>query len=152
MIEHADKGRSDREFVVGDLVYVKLQLYWQKSIVNRSCLKLFGKYFGTFAIVARVGVVAYKLQLPQGAKVHTVFHISQLKKHVEATSAQSHLLLLDADGTLAKEPMAIINRRINKRKGRVVTEVLVHWSNYFSEDATWECLYDLQQRFPSFNP
>ena len=49
---------------------------------------------------------------------------------------QSQLLLLDVDRVLSKEPITIMDRRINKRKGRVVTEVLVHWSNCFSEDTT----------------
>ncbi|OMO77041.1 hypothetical protein CCACVL1_15231 [Corchorus capsularis] len=48
--------------------------------------------------------------------------------------------------------MAILDRRINKKQGRVVTEVLIQWSNYFPEDATWECLFDLQKKYPEFNP
>ena len=67
-------------------------------------------------------------------------------------SVQSELPLLDVDGVLSKEPIAILDRRINKRKGRAITEVLVQWSNCFLEDATWECFYDLQYQFPFFNP
>ena len=33
----------------------------------------------------------------------------------------------------------------------VVTEVLVHWSNTFPEDATWENWSNLQQRFLQFH-
>ena len=102
--------------------------------------------------MARVGVVAYKLELPFEAKIHPVFHISQLKKHIGHHSTQSDLPLLDGDGLISKEPVAILDRRLNKRKGRAITEVLVQWSNCFIEDATWESLYELQQQFPSFNP
>ena len=36
----ADKHRSDREFQVGDLVYVKLRPYRQHSLKSSSCQKL----------------------------------------------------------------------------------------------------------------
>ena len=50
------------------------------------------------------------------------------------------------------QPLAILDRKMVKRGNRVVTMVLVHWANFFPEDATWEFLYDLQLRFPDFQP
>ena len=118
---YADRYRSERHFEVGELVYVKLQPYRQKSVVNRTCLKLSAKYFGPYKILAKVGSVAYKLALPEGAKIHPVFHVSQLKKYVGAAATQSQLSQLDEDGTLSKEPIAIMDRRINQRRGRAIT-------------------------------
>ncbi|OMO69350.1 hypothetical protein CCACVL1_19548, partial [Corchorus capsularis] len=74
----------------------------------------------------KIVVVAYKFDLPPAAKVHPFFHVSQLKKHIGQTSIQSPLPLLDDDGLIAKEPIAILYRRINKRRGRMITEFLVH--------------------------
>jgi hypothetical protein len=41
----ADKHRSERQFVVGDQVYLKLQPYVQMSVAHRSCHKLSFRYF-----------------------------------------------------------------------------------------------------------
>jgi hypothetical protein len=40
------------------------------------------KYYGPFKILSKIGNAAYKLQLPQYADIHLVFHVSQLKKHI----------------------------------------------------------------------
>ena len=121
----ADKGRSDRHMAVGDWAYLKLQPYRQKTVVNMLCVKLAAKYFGPYKILAKVGAVAYKLELPSNSKVHPVFHISQLKRHMGTHTVQFELPLLDADGVLSKEPIAILDRRLNKRRGKAITEVLV---------------------------
>lgn len=79
MKKHADKHRTDREFEVGDLVFLKLQPFIQTSIAQRPYQKLAFRYYGPYSVEARVGAVAYKLKLPEGAKIHPVVHVSQLK-------------------------------------------------------------------------
>ena len=60
--------------------------------------------------------------------------------------------MIDAEGFIAKEPVAVLARPIVNCRGRVVIEVLIQWSNCFPEDATWECFYDLKKQFPFFDP
>ena len=79
MKQMADRGRTPREFQVGEFVLLKLQPYAQNTLVNRPYPKLSFKFFGPFKIVARIGVVAYRLELPENAQIHPVFHVSQLK-------------------------------------------------------------------------
>lgn len=45
MKNQADKHRSERQFAVGDQVYLKLQPYVQMSVAHRSCHKLSFRYF-----------------------------------------------------------------------------------------------------------
>ena len=107
MKQLADKGRFDRSFHIGDLVYVKLHAYHQVSVQDRSNAKLAPKYYGPFLVEGKIGVVAYKLKSPLGSMVYNVFHVSQLKKFTgTATSGNfSPSPLLD---TSQKEPAAII--------------------------------------------
>jgi len=40
--------------------------------------KLSSKFYGSYAIIERVGLVAYSLELPLKAKVHPIFRMSQI--------------------------------------------------------------------------
>jgi hypothetical protein len=77
MKHQADKGRSERNFHVGDKVYLEFQPYVQTSLAPRANQKLAFKFFGPFRILQRVGSVAYKLDLPPSSSIHPVFHVSQ---------------------------------------------------------------------------
>jgi hypothetical protein len=72
MKHQADKNRTEREFVVGEQVYLKLQPFIQTSVATRGNHKLSFRYDGPFKILARVGMVAYKLDLPEDARIHPV--------------------------------------------------------------------------------
>ena len=79
MKQIADKNRQDRHFQVGDLVLVKLQLYRQSTVAHRVNTKLSKRFFGPFPVIAKVGPIAYTLQLPTTSRIHPTFHVSQLK-------------------------------------------------------------------------
>jgi len=77
-----DKNRSEKEFLVGDLVFLKLQSSGQNNVALRKNLKLNPRYYGPYPIIRRIGMVAYELRLPEGSFVHLVLHISLLKKKI----------------------------------------------------------------------
>jgi len=76
MKTQADKSRSERQFAVGDWVYLKLQPYVQASLAQRANQKLAFKFFVPFQVISRVGDVAYKLKLSEDLAIHPVFHVS----------------------------------------------------------------------------
>ena len=55
MKAQVDNYRRDVEFQVGDLMYVKLQLYRQVSVGRRLNHMLSPRYYGPFKILERVG-------------------------------------------------------------------------------------------------
>lgn len=91
---YADKHRSERTFVPGDQVYLKARPYRQSSMAIAKYHKLLPKYYGPFLVLEKVGTVAYKLQLPANARIHSVFHVSLLKKRISDNSEVCHSYLM----------------------------------------------------------
>ncbi|XP_027358778.1 uncharacterized protein LOC113867584 [Abrus precatorius] len=118
---NANKKRTEKEYKVGDLVYLKLQPYKQTSLPSTSFHKLVARYFSPFKVLERIGQVAYKLELPQGSKIHYVFHISLLKKCHGHNIQFQPLPNYNEDGDLEVQPIVILDRRMKKKANRAVT-------------------------------
>lgn len=150
MKQQADRGRSEREFKVGEWVFLKLQSYRQSTLERRKSEKLSPRFYGPYEIVARVGPVAYTLKLPEGARIHPTFHVSLLKKCPDPSMVPVHIPEEAASAIAVKEPEEIVERRLIQRRGKAITEVLIRWKGEDRDGATWETWQELQQRFPDF--
>jgi transposase InsO family protein len=106
MKRQADKNMSEREFQLGDMVFVKLQPYIQTTLAHRANQKLAFKYYGPFKVLACVGSVAYTLELPPSSAVHPTFHVSQLKKAIVPGTTVSSQFPTDIE--LPRIPVAIL--------------------------------------------
>jgi hypothetical protein len=146
MKRHADKNRTERQFSVGDSVFLKLQPYVQTSLAPRANQKLVFKYFGPFKIVAKIGTAAYKLQLPSSSAIHPVFHVSQLKQAV--TDQTEVVSTMPSDIDCPRVPERVLQRRLVTKGVHPVQQVLVKWSNWPLELSTWEDAIALQQMYP----
>lgn len=147
MKKQADKGRSERQFAVGDLVFLKLQPYVQPSLAPRANMKPAFKFFGPYKVLARVGSVAYKLDLPVHSSIHPVFHVSQLKPAMLPTDKV--LAPVPNDIELLRVPEEILQNHSLLVCTRMVDQVLVKWSGWPRSLATWEDRTALQQHFPA---
>jgi hypothetical protein len=152
MKSQADKKRTDRSFMVGEWVFVKLRAHRQQSVVTRINAKLAARYYGPYPILEKIGAVAYKLKLPPGSRVHPVFHVSLLKKAVGEYQDDSELPELLSDEQAATyEPEDILATRKVKQHGEEVKQVLVQWKGKSAEEATWEEVIMMKSQFPKFN-
>ncbi|GKB32349.1 putative reverse transcriptase domain-containing protein [Tanacetum coccineum] len=77
---YADRRRKPLEFEVGDKVMLKMSP-WKGVIRFGKRGKLNPRYIGPFRIIAKVGTLANRLELPeQLSRVHRTFYVSNLKK------------------------------------------------------------------------
>jgi hypothetical protein len=78
---YVDKGRTCREFKVGDHVFLKVKSN-RSSLKLGNCSKLIARYCGSFEIQLRIGPVAYMVVFPASMSIHNVFHVSLLKNNI----------------------------------------------------------------------
>ena len=115
------------------------------SITHEGCdevskkVKLSPRFIGPFEILSRVGEVAYKLALPPSlSAVHSVFHVSMLRKYIPD---ESHVISLDSvelgpDLTYEEEPIAILDKQIRKLRTKELVSVKVQWKHRSVREAT----------------
>ena len=99
--------------------------------------KLAPWWYCPFKILAQVGSLAYKVEIPNQWKIHLVFHATILTEYKET---ESH------DPNFPKPPPEVLNDKEHyeveaildsKRQGRG-TKYLVKWEGYPEADNTWE--------------
>ncbi|KAA0060331.1 Transposon Ty3-G Gag-Pol polyprotein [Cucumis melo var. makuwa] len=150
MKKFANVHRRDVVFDIGDRVFLKLQHYRQQSVAKKRCEKLSPRYFGPYTVLGRVGEVAYLLDLPETAKIHPVFHVSQLKKAVgDKHQVYPDIAMINDQMELVMEPENVTQLRWNKAERD--WEYLVQWKDQPSHEATWESYAKLRHQIPNFH-
>jgi hypothetical protein len=139
MKKQADKNRTECEFAVRAMVYLKLQSYVQSSVLPRANLKLSFKYFGPFKVLERTGNVDH-------SAIHPVIHVSQLKLAAGFKGLVSDQL--PSNALQYRVPMQVLQSRLVDRGSSQVMQVPVRWSELPASLATWEDKEALQQKFP----
>lgn len=84
-----------------------------------------------------MGTVAYKLKLPATSSIHPVFHVSQLKKMAPGTEVIS---AVPDDIDLLCVPEKVLRQRVVTKGTQSIIQVMVQWSDWPKELATWEDL------------
>jgi hypothetical protein len=95
---------------VGDEVLLKVSP--TKGIVRFGIKgKLSPRYIGPYLITARVGSLAYRLQLPESMTgVHPVFHVSMLRKYIRdpELKIEADLIIIQQDLTIDVQPVRVL--------------------------------------------
>jgi hypothetical protein len=135
--------------VVGDFVYLKLQPYRLKSLAKKINEKLSPRFYCPYKISKVVGKVAYQLELPQGTRIHPVFHVSLLKKAISPVIQLQPLpAMLTEDMELEVEPQDVKAVRTDPAG---CVEVLIQWKQLRTFEASWESFHIINQQFPDFH-
>nr|GEX75290.1 putative reverse transcriptase domain-containing protein [Tanacetum cinerariifolium] len=107
-----------REFQVGDRVMLKVSP-WKGVVRFGKWEKLNPRYIGPFMVLAKVGTVAYIIELPQQlSRVHSTFHVSNLKKCLSDEPLAISLDEVHTDDKLCfvEELVKIMDRKVKRLK------------------------------------
>ncbi|GJS69609.1 putative reverse transcriptase domain-containing protein [Tanacetum coccineum] len=89
-------------------------------------------YIGPFKIIAKVGTIAYQLELlEQLSRVHSTFYVSKLKKCMAEEPLAIPLDEIQVDEQLhfIKEPVEIMDREVKSLKHSRIPIVKVYWNS-----------------------
>ncbi|XP_076894638.1 uncharacterized protein LOC143546992 [Bidens hawaiensis] len=119
----------------------------QNTVKVHKHSKLTPKYFGPFLIVEKVGNVAYRLDLPDEAQIHPVFHVSLYKY---AGGPLEKIIPLPKDARFMLQPCGVLDRKLVRRGNRAAMKVLIQWKGQTTQEAKWEFLDEMKLCFPDF--
>ena len=133
--KYADQRRVPMEFAVGDSVYLSTA----DLNLQRPSKKLSQKRIGPYKILAKVGKVAYKLDIPRRLRIFDTFHVSKLEQyHADPFPSRAPLRPppVMVDNAEIYEVDYLLDSRIHRRR----LQYLVKWTGYPEADSTWEHL------------
>ncbi|GKE14341.1 putative reverse transcriptase domain-containing protein, partial [Tanacetum coccineum] len=127
----ADVRRKPLEFQAGDKVMFKVSP-WKEVIRFGKRGKLNPRYIRPFKIIAKVEIVAYRIELPeQLSRVHSMFYVSKLKKCMAQEPLAILLDEIQVDDKLhfIEEPTEIMDREVKRLKQSRIPIVKVRWNS-----------------------
>nr|GEZ43929.1 putative reverse transcriptase domain-containing protein [Tanacetum cinerariifolium] len=138
------------KFEVGDKGMLKV-LPWKGVVRFRKRVNLNPRHVRPFKVLAKVGKVAYRLELPQElSRVHHTFHVSNLKKCYADEPLVMPLEGIDVDNKLQfrEEPVEIMEQEIKRLKRIRIPLVKVRWNSRRGPEFTWEREDSFKQKYP----
>ena len=113
--------------------------------------KLGPRFIGPYKVIARVGKVAYRLELPEELSlIHNTFHVSQLRKCVVDESAVISLEDIQIDERLnyVEKPIAVSERKTKTLRNKTINLVKVQWQHRKGSEWTWEPESEMRSNYP----
>ena len=146
---YADQRRRPLEFESGDHVFLRIT---PTTGVGRAIRqkKLSPRFIGPYQILRRIGPVAYEIALPPPlTNLHSVFHVSQLRKYVPDPSHVLEMedLQIRGDLTVEVQPVGLGDVQLRQLKGKSIRLVQVIWDRR-TGDFTWELEDNVRKSYP----
>nr|GFA12615.1 putative reverse transcriptase domain-containing protein [Tanacetum cinerariifolium] len=113
--------------------------------------KLKPRYTRPFKILAKVGTVSYRLELPeQLSRVYSTFHVSNMKKFFsdEPLAIPLDEIQIDDKHNFIEEPVEIMDREVKRLKQSFIPIVKVHWNSRRGLEFTWEREDQIKKKYP----
>ncbi|GKC12207.1 putative reverse transcriptase domain-containing protein [Tanacetum coccineum] len=97
-------------------------------------------------VLAKVGTVAYRIKLPQQlSKVHSMFHVSNLKKCLSDEPLDE--IHIDDKLHFVEEPVEIMDREVKRLKKSRIPIIKVRWNFRRGPEFTWEREDQFQKKY-----
>ncbi|GJS71735.1 hypothetical protein Tco_0704576 [Tanacetum coccineum] len=147
---YADIRRKPLEFQVGDKVMLKVSP-WKGVIRFGIRGKLNPRYIGPFKIIAKIGTVAYRLELLKKlSRVHSTFHVSKLKKCMadELLAVPLDEIQVDEKMNFIEEHVEVMDREVKRLKQSRIPIVKVRWNSRMGLEFTWEGEDQMKKKYP----
>ncbi|GJX90190.1 putative reverse transcriptase domain-containing protein [Tanacetum coccineum] len=133
---YADRRVKPLEFEVCDMVLLKVSP-WKGDVHSGKHGKLSPRYIRPFKILARVGHVAYTLELLEELKwIHSTFHVSNLKKCLAEGDIVISIdeIQLNDKLHMIEEPVEVVDKEVKQLKQSRIPIVKVRWNSQREED------------------
>lgn len=114
MKQIADAHRKDNIFEVGDWLLIKLQPRHQVSATGEPFSMLAKLFYRPFQILQKIDMVAYRVKLPKGCRIHPVFHCFLFEPFQSSSTLHEPLVELPPmvkDNQTVITPLMILNTR-----------------------------------------
>ncbi|GJS38858.1 putative reverse transcriptase domain-containing protein [Tanacetum coccineum] len=147
---YADRRRKPLDCEVRDKVMLKVSS-WKRVIRFGKQGKLNPRYIGPFKILYKVGTLTYRLELlEQLSRVHSTFHVSNLKKCFVDEPLAISLDEIEIDDKLnfIEEPVEIIDREVKRLKQSRIPIVKIRWNSRRGPEFTWEREDQMKKKYP----
>lgn len=116
--------------------------------------KLGPRFIELFQVIAHVGKVAYRLELPEPlSQIHNTFHVSQLRKYLTDETAYVPLEDIQVDEGLiyVERSTTVLECKTKTLHNKGIGIVKVQWQYRQGSKWTWEPEAEMRKSYQSYS-